>query len=793
MNNHLLTFLFLLICQIAFTQDCTPDEIEVQVIVQTDSWGYETSWEIIGTNSNTTYHFVDYNVYDNLTVYDTTLCLPNDECYLFNIYDSYGDGIFDPGHYEVIVNGDQVAWGQEFGTGTFHNFNCPPGTTCDDALDINVGAFTTIQDDTWYAFTPDSTGTYHISTCDDNTCDTKIWVYDACNDDTNDEQNLGTIFYNDNNDDCGDLAFVEAYLAGGVTYYIRIGDAYGACGTTLVNWTLEYAGPVIGCTDPMACNYNPLATIDDGSCLQPGDPDCPNGPDLLLRQDVLESSIYLDVIDANDECLVNEGCINGLGMRDVVRFTTHIQNIGDLDYVIGEPVDNSDQFTFDNCHGHYHYDGYAEYILFDSEGTLLPIGFKNGFCVLDLECSMGGDAQYGCSYMGISAACGDIYDSSLPCQWVDITDVADGDYHLVTRVNWDNAPDALGNIEKDSINNWAQVCINLDRSSGELVFTVLDDCEPYVDCAGDLYGNAQPDCTGECGGTTLMGDLDANAIQEMDDAENYVISILGDDITPTACNDMNADDDITVYDAALLAGCLNLGNSHTHDQGGIHDHCSFPDGLVNIFDTVALSIVSHDASQQYIEIGMENPSCNVVAYQFEVSGLIVINVENLVDPNVYPINPMGNNGGMIIGLSYEDSTIIKNNAVQPLCRIYYNEITADEVCISNIVDIINDDYQQTITRIDGPCVQLVPTIEIEHTIEVEIDPNPFSKHTLLRFNNPAGKAYNLRLSDVQGRTLRNYSITGSELLIERDGLASGVYLYRLEGADGVATGRLVVE
>ena len=92
------------------------------------------------------------------------------------------------------------------------------------------------------------------------------------------------------------------------------------------------------------------------------------------------------------------------------RFTTHIKNSGDLDYYIGVPNDaGTNQFEWGECHNHWHHNGYAKYDLFDMEGTLIPIGFKNGFCVMDLECSGGGNYQYGCGDMGISAGCGDIY------------------------------------------------------------------------------------------------------------------------------------------------------------------------------------------------------------------------------------------------------------------------------------------------------------------------------------------------------------------------------------------------
>ena len=47
-------------------------------------------------------------------------------------------------------------------------------------------------------------------------------------------------------------------------------------GNILLNWTLDngfidstyfFAGPVYGCTDPLADNYNYQATIDDSSCI----------------------------------------------------------------------------------------------------------------------------------------------------------------------------------------------------------------------------------------------------------------------------------------------------------------------------------------------------------------------------------------------------------------------------------------------------------------------------------------------------------------------------------------------
>ncbi|MBK8340126.1 MAG: hypothetical protein IPK99_09125 [Flavobacteriales bacterium] len=259
----------------------------------------------------------------------------------------------------------------------------------------------------------------------------------------------------------------------------------------------------------------------------------------------------------------------------MIAFTTRIANIGAADYYIGTPGMNPDQFELQNCHGHTHYKGYAEYLLYDDQGQELAIGFKNGFCVMDIDCSGGGTWQYGCGNMGISAGCADVYGSGTSCNWLDITGVPEGTYTMVVRTNWDNDPDALGRVESNLFNNWAQVCIFIDRTP-TLAITIDTNCEPYVDCLGEIYGPAQMDCEGNCGGTALIGDLDLNSQQNNSDVWEYVNGILGNDLTPMPCNDIDQDGNLTVTDAALMAYC-DYWNTYNHppDSNAVHDHCNF--------------------------------------------------------------------------------------------------------------------------------------------------------------------------------------------------------------------------
>lgn len=796
--KRLCTLLMLAFTCTAMAQPPCPDGTQSLLVnIQTDNWGYETSWSVSDAEG-TIYYEIPINTYAANSLFQTQVCIPDDACITFHIEDSYGDGITGEGFYMLVLEGDTLNIESNFGDEDFYFLGCAAGQTCttpDTAVVDSI--YTTLFDDSWYIFTPDSVGIYEISTCGLSNCDTKIWIYDTCDGNGFAEDNEGTLFYDDNQTDCAPQAVISSFFSPYEVYYIRIGDSEDACADSVqTQFQISYQGPVSGCTDPLSCNYNPLATVDDGSCIPQGDPDCPDAPDLLMRQDVLATSIYLSSMFADDECLIEEGCMNGYGMRDIIRFSTRIDNIGELDYYIGQPSNDNTQFTWNNCHNHFHYDGYAEYVLFDENGTEIPIGFKNGFCVLDLGCTSG-NAQYGCGNMGISAGCYDEYWSALECQWIDITDIEDGTYTFVTRVNWDNAPDKLGRVEKDSLNNWAQVCVTLDRSSGSLQMSVDPDCPQYIDCEGTPYGPAQPDCEGVCNGTAIRGDLDINGIQEMIDAQMYITSILANDIAPTNCNDLSGDGYISVYDAALLASCLNYGTDHEHEGEGFHDHCKFPSGVFNSLDTVSLSILEANFEENWIDIGIKNPSAFVNAYQFQITGLMVSEVENLVDETNYPITPYNNiDESMIIGISYEDMMIEKSETYHPLCRIHFAQITNDSICLTQIVDIVNQNHETVETKIDSSCIFFMPNgnEEIFEKQAINVIPNPFSNSTMIQFTNPQNLIHQLYIMDASGRVLKEYpNIKGDQIKVERGNLPPGIYFYQLSNIEQSFIGKLAIQ
>jgi hypothetical protein len=611
-------------------------------------------------------------------------------------------------------------------------------------------------------------------------------MYDDCQGVFN-STNAGTIFYSDNSSSCGTQGVITAALTAGTTYIIKIGGDASCVGDS-IQFSINYQGPISGCTDASACNYNPLATVSDSSCIYYPNPLC-GGPDLVVVQSDFENSLSIGT-QAADYCAVQEGCLNGYGNRTVINFTTHIDNIGTQDYYIGNPTNNPGQFSFTNCHGHSHYEGYAEYVLYKTSGQSIPIGFKSGFCVLDLVCNTG-TGQYGCNNMGITAGCGDIYSSGLQCQWIDITDVDPGSYILAIKVNWDQSPDALGRIEQTYTNNWAQVCITISATaSGTKTFTIDNNCAPYTDCMGVAYGNAQTDCQGTCNGTVKMGDLNSNQQQELVDAQQYVNQILNSGINPTSCNDLNADSLITVWDAAMLANCANNGTPN-------NTACVFPHGIVNPYQTVKLKIANHDPIQGFVDIHMLASNADVTAYEFDLHGLDIMNVVSLVNQTDYPGTPYFAAGGKkVIGISYIDSSITRSTSYQPLCRVYYSAVTDSIICIDDIVHIVNKNYEATLTQIVAPCWPTGVTTSVK-----EMDLNNY----FIAWPNPAQNEINLTtrftekngtivMTDILGKSVmrQHADLSGGMLTLDVSGLQPGVYTITVQTEKAKSAKRFVI-
>lgn len=130
-----------------------------------------------------------------------------------------------------------------------------------------------------------------------------------------------------------------------------------------------------------------------------------------------------------------EACVGGPGERTLLHFSASAQNLGDGDLVVGAPSSSNPAFQWSECHQHFHLRGFAEYRLVDADGRATVVGRKQAFCLVDShrvvdEPEVPRQARYGCEHQGIQRGWADVYEARVPCQFLDVTDVAPGDYRL---------------------------------------------------------------------------------------------------------------------------------------------------------------------------------------------------------------------------------------------------------------------------------------------------------------------------------------------------------------------------
>jgi hypothetical protein len=140
-------------------------------------------------------------------------------------------------------------------TAGFTNDNATSGAT---ACTTSIGT----GGQMWFVWTATASSMVDMSTCySTTTFDTKIHVYSG---------SCGALTCVAGNDDgCTSLKSLVTFLATeGQSYYIRVGGFGAAVGTFSFSVQCYEEGDY-GCTDPLAMNYDPAATIPDGSCVYP--------------------------------------------------------------------------------------------------------------------------------------------------------------------------------------------------------------------------------------------------------------------------------------------------------------------------------------------------------------------------------------------------------------------------------------------------------------------------------------------------------------------------------------------
>ena len=234
-------------------------DTDATLTIITDCWGEEVSWDL-QDESGVILYSSPTNTYGDQTTNTENFTL-GCGCYTFNIYDSYGDGMYGSQWGGCTVNGNyfiqdsfgndlvvMTAPNSDYGSGTSHFFCVPvevPGCTDSTACNYDSSASTDNGSCT-YPGCNDAAACNYSSTagCDDGSC-----TYpDACGI----CGGSGTVAGCTDNSACNYNAAADC--DDGSCQFL---DACGICGGS---------GTVAGCTDNSACNYNAGADCDDGSC-----------------------------------------------------------------------------------------------------------------------------------------------------------------------------------------------------------------------------------------------------------------------------------------------------------------------------------------------------------------------------------------------------------------------------------------------------------------------------------------------------------------------------------------------
>lgn len=191
-------------------------------------------------------------------------------------------------------------------------------------------------------------------------------------------------------------------------------------------------------------------------------------PDVTVDPDVISRTMYVDRRNFSETaCEVTERCVGAPGDRRLLRFGVSIPNLGSAAVNIPSPQDRPDLYEFDECHQHDHLIGFASYELLDAQSTVVAVGRKQGFFLVDYApyCWDAGPQTVNIDgSQGISPGWADVYAADYPCQWLDITDVPDGTYTLRVGVDKNDLID-----EQDVQPNSVDVRVKISSSAAEVL------------------------------------------------------------------------------------------------------------------------------------------------------------------------------------------------------------------------------------------------------------------------------------------------------------------------------------
>ena len=203
-------------------------------------------------------------------------------------------------------------------------------------------------------------------------------------------------------------------------------------------------------------------------------------PDLIINEDRLlsDARFVTDIVPGRLHLRLSNATPN-IGTGELrVRAAESSGNTQVIEQIISQDDGGSyaveaGVFIFHASHDHFHVDDWAQFRIRevlpdDGVGDLLYVGVKTSFCLLD-------SLKYGdipgtpatrvfdsCDddEQGISVGWEDLYDWTLPDQWIDVTGITPGEYWLESEVDPEDHF-----LEVDDTNNVARVKLVIEANA----------------------------------------------------------------------------------------------------------------------------------------------------------------------------------------------------------------------------------------------------------------------------------------------------------------------------------------
>jgi hypothetical protein len=507
----------------------------------------------------------------------------------------------------------------------------------------------------------------------------------------------------------------------------------------VTSWTPGECGAAIpGCLSPDACNYNPVATEDDGSCFFIGFP-CDDGDPETV-----------DFI--NSECICAgeiEGCTNPDACNyDPIATFDNFSCVG-----VGGFCDDGNENTVDDFYNT------------DCVCTGLLLG-----CLDMMACNY--NAQAGaedgsCFYVGDGCD-----DNNLGTD----TDVINADCVCVGEPNGQTP----GCTASDACNFNADATI--DDGSCILPGEPCDDGDAMTDL--DVY-TTDCVCAGQLMGCTVVAACNFNELASIDDGSCYFPGDLCDDGNAETQNDIwNAD----CVCAGEIVGCTALSACNYNPLATLGDFsCVFPgdacdDGLAETvndvygFDCMCMGEVVSVA-------GCTEPSaCNYDMNATTDDGSCLFVGEPCDDGDMMTINDVITADCMCVG----EMPALPGCTNADACN-YNSAATIDDGSCFFIGDSCDDGDANTsddVYNANCECEGTVGVQELEASIQ--LFPNPATNEVMVTINGAAPTE--VTIFDATGRFVMSAQRTSR---IDIQSLAAGVYTLRVVSGGVNYNGRVV--